>query len=67
MLNCEEIFRFDKLLEMFDFTYVYESPLFVVLMLAIIELDFPLVNIFVRLNKYLTSTFTNNNKNQIKK
>jgi thiamine transporter len=36
MLNCEEIFRFDKLKEMFDFTYVYESPLFMVVMLVVI-------------------------------
>ncbi len=40
---------------------------YIVLIIAIIELDFPLVNIFVRLNKYLSSTFSSSYKNSIKK
>ena len=39
---------------------------YIVLILAIIELDFPLVNIFVRLNKYLSSTFSTNYKKPLK-
>ncbi len=35
---------------------------YLVLIVAIIELDFPLINSFVRLNKYLTSTFNNSRK-----
>ncbi len=41
----------------------FQSWPYIVLILAIIEIDFPLVNIFIRLNKYLTSTFSNNYKN----
>ena len=43
-----------------------ESWPYIVLIVAIIELDFPLVNIFVRLNKYLSSTFSSNYKKTLK-
>ncbi|MBO5224003.1 MAG: energy-coupled thiamine transporter ThiT [Clostridia bacterium] len=36
MLSCDEIFRFDKLAEMFDFRYVGTNPWFMVLMFAVI-------------------------------
>ena len=36
MLNFEEIFRFDKLKEMFDFSYVYESPYLMAIMVVVI-------------------------------
>lgn len=36
MLNFDEIFRFDKLKEMFDFQYVYTNPWFMILMIVII-------------------------------
>ncbi len=36
MLNCEEIFKFDKFKEMFDFRYVYSNPWFMVLMFVMI-------------------------------
>ncbi len=44
-----------------------ESWPYIVLIVAIIELDFPLLNIFVRLNKYLTSTFNSAHNQSVKK
>ena len=37
-MELEDIFRFDKLKEMFDFTYVYESPIFMLLLFCVIIL-----------------------------
>ena len=54
-------FNFFQLENIFEIEGQRSWP-YIVLILAIIELDFPLVNIFIRFNKYLTSTFTANHK-----
>jgi hypothetical protein len=59
-------FNFFGLCDIFKIEGAQSWP-YIVLILAIIELDFPLVNIFVRLNQYLSSTFSANYKNPIKK
>ena len=58
-------FNFFGLCDIFKIENMQSWP-YIVLIIAIIELDFPLVNIFIRLNKYLSSTFSNNYKNSVK-